>query len=139
MRKEFVGHLYGEAIPHVRYARYLGVWFDEHLTWRHHLAEVRHWARVRLWELRQTISSDWGLCPSLFMRIVRGAILSDLFFGAPIWASILRYNTRLGELNGILALVAKMAFSLKQFASIEASLALVGVMPTRQHILRSLA
>ena len=51
VRKEFVGHLYGETIPHVRYARYLGVWFDEHLTWRHHLAEVSHRARARLCEL----------------------------------------------------------------------------------------
>ena len=32
VRREFVGHLYGETIPHVRYARYLRVWFDEHLT-----------------------------------------------------------------------------------------------------------
>ena len=73
------------------------------------------------------------------MRIVRGAILPGLFFEAPVWAFILRYSMRLGELDGILALVARMALSLERLTSTKASLALVGLMPVRHHILRSLA
>ena len=72
------------------------------------------------------------------MRLVRGAVLPALFFGAPIWASVLRYSTRLAELDGILALAARMAYGLERFTSLEASLVLAGLMPMRQQILYSL-
>ena len=36
----FDAQLYGEALPHVHSLRYLGVWFDEHLTWDQHTREV---------------------------------------------------------------------------------------------------
>ena len=33
----FEAFLYGEPIPHTRVLRYLGVWFDERLTWHCHM------------------------------------------------------------------------------------------------------
>ena len=72
------------------------------------------------------------------MRLVRGAVLLVLFFGAPIWASVLRYSARLAEWDGILVLAAQMAYGLERFTSMEASLVLAGLMPTRQQILQNL-
>ena len=51
---------------------------------------------------------------------------------------MLQYNTRLGELDDILALATRMTFSLERFTSTEAPLALVGLILSCQHILRSL-
>ena len=80
------------------------MWFDEHLTWDRHLSQVMSRARARLWQLLCTVQSEWGLTPDLFMRLVRGAILPALFFGAPVWDFVLRYSTRLAELDDVLAL-----------------------------------
>ena len=136
--REFEVRLHDEPLPHSRAVRYLGVWFDEHLSWNKHLSEVISRARARLWQLLRTVRSEWGLTPDLFMRLVRGAVLPGLFFGAPVWASVLRYNTHLTELDGILALAARMAYGLERFTSMEASLALAGLMPARQQILQRL-
>ena len=59
-------------------------------------------------------------------------------FGALVWVSILQYNTILQDLDGVLALATRMAFSLEQFTFTEASLASAGLMAARQHIFRSL-
>ena len=72
------------------------------------------------------------------MRLVRGAVLPGLFFGAPVWASVLRIQGRLSCLDSMLTLAARMAFGLERFTSIEASLALAGLMPARQQILQRL-
>ena len=72
------------------------------------------------------------------MRLVWGAVLPGLFFGAPVWASVLRIQDRLRCLDSTLAFAARMAFGLERFTSTEASLALAGLMPARQQILQRL-
>ena len=84
------------------------------------------------------VRSEWGLIPDLFMRLVRSAILPGFFFGALVWASVLRYSTYLSKLDSILALASRMAYGLERFTSTEASLVLAGLMPARQQILQSL-
>ena len=136
--REFVARLHGETLPHDRAVRYLGVWFDERLTWERHMTEALARARARLWQLKRLVGSEWGLCPGLFMRLVRGAVLPRLMFGAPVWSSVLRSSQRLSALDAVLAMAAKMAFGLERFTSTEASLALSGLMPARQQILQRL-
>ena len=72
------------------------------------------------------------------MRLIRDVVLQRLFFSAPIWVSLLRYCTRLAELDGILALAARMAYGLERFTSMEASKALASLALVRQQILQSL-
>ena len=114
------------------------MWFDAHLRWTRHLSEVTSRTRARLWQLWRMVRSEWGLTPYLFMRLVRSTVLPRLFFGAPVWASVLRYSTYLSELDSILALASWMAYGLERFTSTEASLVLAGLMPARQQILHSL-
>ena len=134
----FVARLHGETLPHDRAVRYLGVWFDEGLSWHRHVTEALSRARARLWQLRRVVGYEWGLCPSLFMRLVRGAVLPGLLFGAPVWASVLRLQGRLSRIDSTLALAARMAFGLERFTSTEASLMLAGLWPARQQILHRL-
>ena len=95
-------------------------------------------ARARLWQLRRIVGCEWGLCPGLFMRLVRGAVLPGLLFGAPVWASVLRLQERLSRIDSTLAFAARMAFGLERFTSTEASLVLAGLMPARQQIIHRL-
>jgi hypothetical protein len=136
--RRFEARFLGEALPHVPALRYLGVWFDEHLSWRRHVQEVGERARTRLWALRRCIGTEWGLHPLLFLRLVRGAILPSLFYASPVWASVLGSGTLLAMLDRILAMGARMAFGLERFTSHEASLALAGLGPARLHIMRGL-
>ena len=134
----FEAFLYGEPIPHTRVLRYLGVWFDERLTWHRHIREAVTRVTSTLWSIRRSVGTDWGLQCQLFLRLVRGVALPSLFYGAPCWASVVSVGARLEELDRVLATASRMAFSLERFTSTEGSLVLGGLSPARLHILRSL-
>ena len=136
--REFSARLHGVELPHARAVRYLGLWFDEYLSWDVHVTGAVNRAKARLFLLRRTIRAEWGLLPDLFLRLTRGAVLPALFFGAPVWSSILRLSSRLADIDRVLALAGRMAFGLERTSSTEASLILAGIMPARQQILRQL-
>ena len=138
IEREFVARMYGDTISHVSVIRYLGVWFDRSLTWGHQVTVATTRVRERLWMVRRLGGRGWGLHPHLFLRMVQGAVFPLLFFGAPCWASILRYSSRLSQVDAILAMAARMAYRLERTTSVEASLALAGILPARQQILRRL-
>ena len=136
--REFPARLNGEQLPHARTIRYLGVWFDENLSWSVHVMGAVNRAKARLCLLQRTVRREWGLRPELFLRLTRGAVLPALFFGAPVWSSILRYSSRLADIDRVLALACRMAFGLERNTSTEASLILGGIMPARQQIMQRL-
>ena len=138
IQRTFDAQLYGEALPHVHSLRYLGVWFDEHLTWDRHVREAVARARGRLWELRRCVGTEWGVHPPWFLRMVRGAILPALFYGAPCWAAVLSSSGRLAQLDGVLALAGRLAFGLERTTSGEACRMLAGLFSARQYIMQSL-
>ena len=57
----FEAFLYGEPILHTRVLRYLGVWFDERLTWHCHIREAVTRVTSMLWSLCWSVGTDWGL------------------------------------------------------------------------------
>ena len=134
----FEAFLYGEPIPYTRVLRYLGVWFDERLTWHRHIREAVTRVTSTLWSLRWSVGTDWGLQCQLFLRLVRGVALPSLFYGASCWASVVSVGARLEELDRVLATASRMAFSLERFTSTEGSLVWGRLSPARLHILRSL-
>ena len=71
----FEARLGSELIPHARVVCYLGVWFDDFLTWDCQVEEVVVKARRWLWVLQHYISHSWGLDPYLFLFFVRRALI----------------------------------------------------------------
>ena len=138
IQRTFAAQLYGEALPHVHSLRYLGVWFDEHLTWDQHVREAVARARGRLWELRRCVGIEWGVHPPWFLRVVRGAILPTLFYGAPCWAAVLSSSGRLAQLDGVLALAGRLAFGLECTTSGEACRMLAGLFQLDSTLCRAL-
>ena len=136
--RQFEVRLYGECLPHVTEIRYLGVWFDAHLTWHRQIMEATTRARARLWLLRRLGGRDWGLDPYMFLRLVRGAVLPMLYYGAQCWASVLCSSTKLAALDAVTATAARMAFRLERTTSVEASLVMAGLEPARQSVMRHL-
>ena len=74
----------------------------------------------------------------MFLRLVRGVIVPLLYYAAPCWAAILGVETRLVELDRVMALASRMAYRLERYASIEGSLAMGGLDPARMHITQAL-
>ena len=136
--RHFQAFMYGEALPHRPALKYLGVWFDEHLTWQQHITEAIRKARSRLWALHRGIGLGWGVHPLLFLQLVRGVIIPLLYYAAPCWAAVLGVETRLLELDRVMALASRMAYGLERHTSIEGSLAMGGLGPARTHITRAL-
>ena len=56
--------MYGELLLHQPALKYLGVWFDEHMTWQIHVSEAICKARARLWALHRGIGLGEG--PTLY-------------------------------------------------------------------------
>ena len=102
--------MYGELLQHQPALKYLGVWFDEHMTWQHHVCEAICKVQACLWALHRGIGLGWGFHPLLFLRLVRGVIVPLLFYAAPCWAAVLGVETRLIELDRVMALASRMAF-----------------------------
>jgi hypothetical protein len=135
IQRPFEARLGGELIPHARVVRYLGMWFDESLSWGWHIQRAIETTQRRLWALRRCVGRHWGLDPYIFLAIVRRALLPQLFYGAACWASVLRTGTRLGQLDAVLATACRMAFRLERTTSTEAALALAGVAPARSQVM----
>ena len=72
--RPFEARLGSGVIPHVRVVRYLGVWFDDFLTWGRQVEELLVMARRWLWALRHCIGRSWGLDPYTFLLFVRRAL-----------------------------------------------------------------
>ena len=52
--------MYGELLQHQPAVKYLDVWFNEHMTWEHHICEAIRKARAHPWALHHGIGLGWG-------------------------------------------------------------------------------
>ena len=51
--------MYGELLQHQPTLKYLGVWFDEHMTWQHHVCEAIRKARCGLASGLYIVALSW--------------------------------------------------------------------------------
>ena len=104
------------------------------MTWQCHVIEAICKAHARLWALHRGVGLAWGVHPLLFLRLVKGVIIPLLYYAAPCWATMLAIETRLEELDRVMALASQMAYGLERHTSAEASLAMGGLGPAWTHI-----
>ncbi|EKV14892.1 Reverse transcriptase, putative [Penicillium digitatum PHI26] len=87
--------------------RYLGIWLDPGLTFRHHRQQMLAKAGISLQALRGLTGSAWGASLSSMRTIYQAVMIPQMLFGAAAWHSPL--TTTLRERSYV-----------KQFASIQA-------------------
>lgn len=138
IEKEFRAVLSGQPIPMAPSFRYLGLEVDRCLSWKQHIEGAVCKALGRLYRLRLAMRQNWGLDSVLFLRIVRGAIIPALFYGAECWANMLGIESRLGRLDRVLGMAGRMAYGLESSTSTEAALTLANLMPSRLQIVKRL-
>ncbi|GBM10297.1 hypothetical protein AVEN_50013-1 [Araneus ventricosus] len=65
--------------------KYLGLLFDERLTWRPHLEEVREKANYLQNKLYRFSKAIWGVKPQVLKEIYKVAIEKYILYGVEIW------------------------------------------------------
>ena len=91
----------GDSLQEYGYIKYLGILLDSRLTWQHHIKLVKQKPSKKTMALRKMIGKKWGLNPSIVSAIVHGALLPAIYYGSPIWASVVCQPASLLTLESI--------------------------------------
>ena len=79
--------------------KFLGIIFDEKLSFKSHLQYVCDKTRTCLFSLKSIAMTNYGVPASDFATIFNGAILPKLIYGLPVWSSALNSTGSLKKLS----------------------------------------
>ena len=96
------------SINQVEKMKFLGVIFDQKLTFRDHLSYACEKIKSCLFSLKNVALSNYGVQTDHFATIFIGAILPKLLYGLPVWYTVLDRAGPLKELSKLLRLAAVM-------------------------------
>ena len=99
------------------------------MSWREHIRRVSQRALHRLRLIHRTAGTLWGLHPTIFRRLVETVVFPTLFYGAPIWCSVVRHSSRLAPLDRVIRHCAIASFGLLRTVSHGASQMIAGFLP----------
>ena len=91
--------LYGQALPYVDRFKFLGVLWDEKLTWTPHISKLKAECNKRLGIMRSIATHEWGTDQYCLMKIYRMLIRSKIDYGAAVYNSA--STTYLNSLDSI--------------------------------------
>ena len=138
IQKKFQVGLASGSILTVSVFCYLGIWFDQHLLWHHHIRESTASAKRLVWSMRKVVGSTWGAAPAVMLKLINQVVLPKLFFGAECWATVVRSERFLRALDQVMSSCARLALGLDRFTATETALVVANIMPARFQILRRL-
>lgn len=75
----------GITIPFVQEAKYLGVLFDQRLTWNSHILKVANKASIGLGRCRRMCGKNWGLSPKMTLWLYTRVIRPMIAYGSIVW------------------------------------------------------
>ena len=93
---------------------------------------------ARIHQLRRAVRTHWGPSCQSFLRLVHGAVIPLLFYGAECWAGTLRSAQSLGQLDRVLSYAGRLAMGLESTASTDATLMLTNIFPASFQIIKRL-
>ena len=91
--------LNGSIIPYESQVKFLGVLFDEKLTWRPHIDDIKLKAKRSLNILKVVSSFDWGADKRSLLKLYNAVCRSKLDYACQIYSSACK--TKLQELDRI--------------------------------------
>uniref|UniRef100_A0A1A8L2C0 Reverse transcriptase domain-containing protein n=1 Tax=Nothobranchius pienaari TaxID=704102 RepID=A0A1A8L2C0_9TELE len=99
VREDLKLELYSQGLERVRKFKFLGVWFDERLTWGVHIQSIMDKCKKVLNIMRCLVGSEWGADRKSMKAIYVGLIRSVLDYGCVAYTSAAK--TTLLKLNSI--------------------------------------
>ena len=109
--------------------KFLGVIFDEKLTFKPHLIYVCEKARSLLFSLKSCAKSSFNVPASHFVMIYMGAIVPKLLYGIPAWFSCFEIPSNLERLTKVLRLGALLIVRCQKSISTDTLFPLAGLLP----------
>ena len=99
MQQEPILHLSGNNIQFKTSTKFLGLIFDQKLSWEHHIKALKTKCLGALSLLKHLAHSDWGADRSTLLHLYRSVIRSKLDYGSHIYGSAKPYI--INKLNAI--------------------------------------
>lgn len=87
--------LYGQTLEQVKVVRFLGMWMDSKLTWKHHIMKIIDKCKKGLNVLKCLAGSDWGADRSSLLYIYDALIRSVFDYGCMAYRSAAESNLKL--------------------------------------------
>ena len=89
----------GEPLREDKQPTYLGVTFDDRLTWKHHINKAATKARRKLAILRKLSGTTWGANEKILSKVYQQGIRPHLEYGSTAWCPA--SNTTLQEIDKV--------------------------------------
>jgi ribonuclease HI len=121
-------------IPFSTEAKYLGVTFDQKLTWNPHFKRLKHRATTALGRCRRLCGKNWGLKPKLTLWLYTRVIRPMITYGAVAWWSKTTQVSCMRQLSSIQRLACINVTGAMRTAPTAALEALLNLTPLHLHI-----
>lgn len=125
----------GRSFVSTRGLKYLGVTLDDRLSFTQHVSAAVDGVEEAVCRFCRALPNLRGPKPQM-RRLISVIIRSRILYGAPVWASALRYNKNRRLLEGVYRRIALRVASCYRTVSVEASLIISGVRPPELEIER---
>ncbi|GBN33787.1 Putative protein in type-1 retrotransposable element R1DM [Araneus ventricosus] len=94
--------IFGKTIRYSRTIKYLGLYFDEKLTWQYHLSLIKDKTQNLQGKLTRYTRATWGIKPQIIKEIYTKAIESYILYGSEIWyTDLVKLNLKLNQIQRI--------------------------------------
>ena len=98
-RKEIAIYVNNKKLTQVNHIRYLGIIFDNKLTFREHIIYIEEKCTKIIFSLARSAKITWGLKHKALRTIYAGAILPLILYVAPVWKEAIKracYKAKIG-------------------------------------------
>ena len=88
-RKKIEIYVNNKIIEQVNSIKYLGIIFDNKMTFREHVNFIEERCKKLIFTLSKSAKLTWGLKHEALRTIYTGGILPLILYGTPVWNSVL--------------------------------------------------
>jgi ribonuclease HI len=114
--------------------KYLGIIFDQKLTWNSHLEKRVKKAYISYEQCRRTMGQTWGLTPRIALWIYTAIIRPMLTYGAVVWGPKAQQTTAIRKLDQIQRLACLYTTGAMRTTPTRAMEVILGLTPLDIHV-----
>ena len=114
--------------------KYLGIIFDQKLSWREHVNHVSEKTTRWLMILKSAVSFKWGLSPWTIKTIYERAVQPMMNYGAIVWGKAINFGVNILKLRRPQRLAALMITGGLRTSPTNALLVLSGIQPIEHQL-----
>ena len=126
--------LYGQEVPYVTDAKYLGITIDNRLSWNKHLTNKIYSNKRILMHARNSLAHSWGPRPKYMLWLYKSVIRPRITYGAFVWTKAVEKESNIKKLRSLQRLGLLMVAPARKGTPTRALEILYEVEPLHLHI-----